>query len=104
MVESMRTEPQVFGETASDVARAFLYFNTTKRIDGTYHVDASVPAEHSEAFVRAFMRVDAELLQADAALVGRVPPSKIRTDEQRRADALVELVQKTGAALSIGNR
>ncbi len=67
--------------------------------DGMIHLEAEYPSDVGQPFHRALMRVEAELLIADADSLGSDGYAE-RTDEQRRYDALMELVRRMGDAAS----
>ncbi|SLI21720.1 Uncharacterised protein [Mycobacteroides abscessus subsp. abscessus] len=59
--------------------------------DGEYIVHGDLPPEVAPPFIRAVMRVEAELLLRDAELV-TVGNEEPRTPEERRTDAFVALL------------
>ena len=59
--------------------------------DGEYIVNGDLPPEVAPPFIRAIMRVEAELLLHDAELV-TVDNEEPRTPDERRTDAFVALV------------
>jgi hypothetical protein len=79
----------VAGESVDALRRAFAAFDW-KRRKGRLKCSVHLEAELAEPFVRALMRVEAELLLQDADLVGK-PDTTLRTPEERRADALLAL-------------
>ena len=92
--------PMVAGEDARTIARALSCINTKRtEPNGMVHISGVIPRELTPPFTRAFARIDAEFLIADAELVGQ-PDDPRRTDDQRRADVLVELAVRVGAALA----
>lgn len=89
-------EPTVAGERLSALVGALLQIKLEERPNGSWAIDGTLDRESGAPFVAALMRVEAELLAAYAIVVaGGGEP---RTDEQRRADALVELAVRVGAA------
>lgn len=90
----------VAGEPVSELVRAFLEFEMSERADGRYHIDADLGPDVAAPFVRALMRVEAELLLEDADAWG-TEQYKDRTPPQRSADALVELITRCGAAVGL---
>jgi hypothetical protein len=84
----------VVGEPLDVLVDDLLSFEWEHEDDGMVHVHAE---GLSPAFMRAHMRIEAELLLADAddwATAGY----EDRTHEQRAADALVELTRRVGEA------
>lgn len=70
--------------------RALSYVSTESGPDGEYIVNGDLPPEVAPPFIRAVMRIEAELLLHDAELV-TVDNEEPRTPEDRRTDALVAL-------------
>ncbi|MEU8900788.1 hypothetical protein ACFVMC_24390 [Nocardia sp. NPDC127579] len=81
----------VAGERRSDLLRALSYVSTDYGPDGEYIVNGDLPPEVAPPFIRAIMRVEAELLLHDAELV-TVDNEEPRTPDERRTDAFVALV------------
>ncbi|GAB2647016.1 hypothetical protein ACWDYH_04625 [Nocardia goodfellowii] len=81
----------VAGERRSDLLRALSYVSTEHGPDGEYIVNGDLPPEVAPPFIRAIMRVEAELLLHDAELV-TVDNEEPRTPDERRTDAFVALV------------
>ncbi|MGW4742996.1 hypothetical protein [Nocardia xishanensis] len=69
------------------------YVHTESGPDGEYILNGDLPPEVAPPFVRAVMRIEAELLLHDAELV-TLDDEEPRTQEQRRADAFVALVMR----------
>ncbi|MGN2635553.1 hypothetical protein ACWEKT_28485 [Nocardia takedensis] len=81
----------VAGERRVDLLRALSYVSTESGPDGEYIVNGDLPPEVAPPFIRAIMRVEAELLLHDAELV-TVECEEPRTPDERRTDAFVALV------------
>ncbi|MEV0295617.1 hypothetical protein [Nocardia sp. NPDC050710] len=81
----------VAGERRVDLLRALSYVSTESGPDGEYIVNGDLPPEVAPPFIRAIMRVEAELLLHDAELV-TVDNEEPRTPDERRTDAFVALV------------
>ncbi|MBH0778214.1 hypothetical protein [Nocardia bovistercoris] len=81
----------VAGERRIDLLRALSYVSTESGPDGEYIVNGDLPPEVAPPFIRAIMRVEAELLLHDAELV-TVDNEEPRTPDERRTDAFVALV------------
>lgn len=80
----------VAGERREDLLHALSFVSAEAREDGGYEVNGDLPPEVAPPFIRAIMRVEAELLLHDAALV-TVDSGEPRTPEERRADAFLAL-------------
>lgn len=89
----------VAGESARRVLAALVSSDRWEDDDGMYRMEMSLAEAEAAPLVRAFMRVDAELELADANLVGT--GVVVRTQEQRGADALVEVAKRARRALAI---
>ncbi len=89
----------VAGEDLKSLARALVHFKSSTRSDGRMTFDFVLPPPLGDVFARALYRTEAELLAADADLIGTTDDTWQRTPEERRADALVALVVKVGAAM-----
>lgn len=81
----------VAGERRADLVRALGFVSTESGPDGEYIVNGDLPPDVAPPFIRAVMRVEAELLLHDAELV-TVENEEPRSPEQRRTDALVALL------------
>ena len=81
----------IAGERRTDLLRALSYVSTESQPDGGYVVNGDLPPDVAPPFIRAIMRVEAELLLNDAELV-TVEEGEPRTPEERRTDAFVALV------------
>lgn len=66
--------------------------------DGMLHVETRLPSTVAAPFTRALMRVEAELLLADADTVVE-SLNACRTSDQRRHDALIALSHRVAAAM-----
>ncbi|MEU2255636.1 hypothetical protein [Nocardia xishanensis] len=90
--ESAETDSDLIaGESRDDLLRALSFVHTESGPDGEYILNGDLPPELVPTFVRAVMRIEAELLLHDAELV-TVDNEEPRTPEQRRTDALVALL------------
>lgn len=85
---------QVAGEPFGLLVGDLLSFEWEHEDDGMVHIHAE---GLSPAFMRALMRIEAELLLADAD-AWATEGFEERTPEQRAADALVELTRRVGEA------
>jgi hypothetical protein len=84
----------VAGEPVEPLFRALRrIMSEAEEVDGMYRVSTTLPPEEAEPLGRALMRIEAELLVADAATVGTAQHEE-RTPPQRRHDALVLLAQR----------
>lgn len=90
----------VAGERLRDLIPALLEIGENSWIDdeGMWRSEVALEPEIGTPFGRALMRVEAELLLADADRLGE-PEVEERTPDQRRADALVALAARMEAAL-----
>lgn len=68
--------------------------------NGLVRITGYLSGEAGAAFLRAVGRVDEEFLARDIR-DGQGMPHRIRTDDQRRHDALIELIDRAAAALGI---
>jgi hypothetical protein len=87
-------------EPVDDLVQALGQFRSRERSDGMVNFDIKLDFEEAAPLRRALMRIEADLLLEDADLIGEQHPTEERTDEQRRADALMELVLRVGDAFS----
>jgi len=97
----MRTSPiLVAGEPAGVILKVLMGMRDTvvPDVDGMVSIQATIPHEHAAVLLRAIMRVEAELLLADADKVGP-SAAEPRTPQQRRADAFVALALRVADAL-----
>ncbi|MCU1643688.1 MAG: hypothetical protein JWN03_3963 [Nocardia sp.] len=81
----------VAGERRADLVRALSYVSTEEAPDGGFIVNGDLPPDVAPVFVRAIMRIEAELLLNDAELV-TIDQGEPRTPEERRTDALIALL------------
>ncbi|MBL1072777.1 hypothetical protein JK358_00040 [Nocardia sp. 2] len=81
----------VAGETRADLLRALSYVSTEDAPDGGFIVNGDLPPDVAPPFVRAIMRIEAELLLQDAEMVN-IDHGEPRTPEERRTDALIALL------------
>ncbi|MBY8863693.1 hypothetical protein K7711_45015 [Nocardia sp. CA2R105] len=80
----------IAGELRVDLLRALSYVETESGPDGSYIVNGDLPPDVAPPFIRAIMRIEAELLLHDARQV-TVDRGEPRTPEERRADAFLAL-------------
>ncbi|WP_174183368.1 hypothetical protein [Nocardia barduliensis] len=80
----------IAGERRADLLRALSYVSTESQPDGGTVVNGNLPPEVAPPFIRAIMRVEAELLLRDAELV--TEDGEPRTQEKRREDAIIALL------------
>jgi hypothetical protein len=85
----------VAGEPWEEVARALLRLKRTQTSDGSLQITGVLDREVAAPLVAALMRVEADLLLEDADAVSRGESCR-RTQEQRAADALVEVARRLG--------
>ncbi|MET8797841.1 hypothetical protein ABZV91_15565 [Nocardia sp. NPDC004568] len=88
----------VAGEHRDDLLRALTYVSTESLSDGSYVVNGDLPREVAPPFIRAIMRVEAELLLHDAEFV-TIDEGEPRTPEERRADAFLALALRVTDSL-----
>jgi hypothetical protein len=92
-----RDSDLVAGELRSDLVRAMSHLKIEDSPEGAAIMEGHMSGETAAPFVRAIMRVEAELLLQDANLfTGGL--AKHRTTAQRRADALVILARRVGSS------
>lgn len=93
------TNTLIAGETIEDLARALIQIRPgPPRADGSIRFTAKIPREIYEPFRRAMMRIEAELLAAEADQLSTDDAAVERTDDQRRLDAFEELVRRCSQA------
>jgi hypothetical protein len=85
-----RDSDMIAGESRGDLLHALTYVSTESGPDGSYIVNGDLPPEVAPPFIRAIMRIEAELLLHDAEQV-TVDRGEPRTPEERRADAFLAL-------------
>ncbi len=88
----------VAGEPIQLLARALRRFEVRRRRAGSAFLDVKLPPDLSLPLLRALMRIEAELLTDEANRLSATYPDP-RTDEQRRADALMALALRVEEAL-----
>lgn len=91
---------RVAGETFEDLIAAFssVFEQSVLYPDGSMRLRARLTPDLSYPLRRALMRVEAELLLADAAALSATA-DETRTPEQRRFDAFVSLGEQLGKAI-----
>jgi hypothetical protein len=82
---------RVAGEDLDVLCEALTHVHFHEDDDGIVECDFELEPRIGHPFRRALMRVEAELLLHDAERIG-VAAEDDRTDDQRRADALVALI------------
>jgi len=93
----MRHQLLVDGESVDSLVEIFHYFHTHREPNGLTKVTAEqVPLAVMAPFLRALMRGEARLLKEDADRVGE-DALEPRSPDQRRVDALVDLVATISA-------
>ena len=87
----------IYGETIEDLLPGLLTIKNamTTDADGMCHASFTLTPKDGAPFLRALMRVEAELLIEDADSIG-CRHAQDRTQEQRAADALLLLFQAVG--------
>ncbi|NUS44805.1 MAG: DUF222 domain-containing protein [Mycobacteriaceae bacterium] len=80
----------VAGERREDLLRALSYITAEPTDDGGYAIDGNLPKDVAPPFIRALMRIEAELLLHDAEFV-TIDDGEPRTPEERRTDAFMAL-------------
>lgn len=96
-VGGMSSTEIVAGEDIREVMEVLSKLKWTESDDGSWTSHGTWGTE-GNAFARALMRIDAELMTDEADLIGS-PGHRLRTDDQRRADAFYELVMRIGDSL-----
>lgn len=91
------TVHHVYGEPIDDLAQALVQCETGEEPDGLIRFSLELEPDEFAPLLRALMRAEADLLREDAERL-RPPFGEERTEGQRRADALVELVRQLGEA------
>lgn len=83
----------VYGERASELAPAILMLIEAGSVQGDqfcFPSKVSLPAVVGRPFLRALRRAEAELLLEEAEAL-RWGPQPLRTDEERRSEALIRI-------------
>ena len=91
-VRTMQTN-DVAGESAYQLAKAIAQFRVAPSDDGMVHASVRLDPELGIPLQRAIMRTEAELLLEDADALSLENSRELRTPDQRRADALIELMK-----------
>ena len=73
-------------------------------VDEMWRFDLAVDPVVGAPLLRALMRVEAELLREDANWISADAPEPTRTEDQRRAEAFVVLVERIAEAQHTGRR
>jgi hypothetical protein len=92
----------IAGEPLDMLINALATIKPKKTREGMVRITAEMGHDLGSSFVRALMRVEAELLAQDAEML-RGSESEFRTPDQRRADALVALVLRVTDAAQPGS-
>jgi len=82
---------QIGGEPRELLLQAIACLTVTKGRGGGGILSGKLPQDLAEPFTRALMRIEAELLLNDADVL-TATIGEPRTQSERRADALVEMV------------
>jgi len=93
------SDATVYGEPAEAILATLSKSNQRSSDSGMHELDLRMPPNEARPLVRALMRAEAELLLKDADAFD--PTREGRTPEQRRADALLEVVTAAAAALRV---
>jgi hypothetical protein len=88
------TTHHVCGEPIEDIVRALGRLEMCGELDGLVGFSLSLESDEAAPLRRALMRLEADLLREDADRIGQQDPAHERTEEQRRYDALMELVRR----------
>ena len=80
----------IAGELRADLLHALTYVQTEDGPDGSCVVNGDLPPEVAPPFIRAIMRIEAELLLHDAEQV-TVERGEPRSPDERRTDAFLAL-------------
>lgn len=96
----MIKDVQVYGESARAILDALTGTEPTIDPDGMYQFNWTLKPDEAGPVARAITRAEAALLLADAGSCDII--SEARTPEQRRADALVEVVTAAAHGLRLG--
>ena len=86
----------------SQVLRALPHMRTWLGDDGMRHVEMTAPKEDAEPFFRALRWLEADLMRDDAETLEYEYEREIRSNEQRTADAFIDLMSHVTAALDRG--
>jgi hypothetical protein len=94
------TDELVAGESAETLLVALAHIEWGEEVDGMMSGSVRLEPELGRPFMRAMMRIEAELLAHDADAYGQ-PDVEERTPEQRAADAFVALTLRVSDALRV---
>jgi hypothetical protein len=96
------TQTLIAGESIDDLALALSQLEFRPTEDGMVRMKGTLEREVGVPLHRALLRVEADLLlqEADERTVDG-PFGKHRTDDQRRADAFIELARRFGEAMGV---
>ena len=101
-MNDLQTNPLVAGERSSALLRALGQITHQTDVAGMWRFNLAVTPVVGAPLLRALMRVEAELLRDDANWISADAPQPTRTEDQRRADALVVLVERITEAQHTG--
>lgn len=90
----MTEGPTVGGEAVQDLVAVLRNLEYGERRDGLTDVSLRLNDEERAIFDRTLMRLEAELLVADAAVLDATTLETMRTPAQRRHDAFMLLVDR----------
>jgi hypothetical protein len=94
--------PRVAGEPLDTLIEALQHVEVRRIRDGMTSMSMRLEPRLGDPFLRALMRVQAELVRDDADRLG-VDHWEERTQEQRAADAFVALALRVAAAAADGD-
>jgi hypothetical protein len=92
------TQALIAGEPIDAIGHALLQFEITPQDDGMVHAEVSLEPEVAAPLRRALLRIEGELLQQEADQLTAADGGEERTDDQRRYDAMMELIRRFAAA------
>jgi len=91
----------VAGERLQALVAALIECKPERIENGSYKVDAELDTATGAPLARALMRVEAEMLLADAEAIRPDLAGGMRTPDQRRADAFLELAHRVHDAIRV---
>jgi hypothetical protein len=89
----------VAGEPVKDLIRALVQSKRKTLPDGSVSLKLRLEPDVAAPLWRALMRVEAELLLEDADQLRPDNSDELRTEDQRRYDAFVELTRRLGETI-----
>ena len=90
----MTEQPKVAGEALDDIIAVMRNVELGDQQDGLTEISMSLNDAETVILRRALMRVEAELLVADAETLDVASLESLRTPSQRRQDAFMLIVQR----------